>query len=305
MVDIPHGSVVAAVPDSHVMAMSTFSNFGVAEFVGESLPIEMRDLREKIRLATLLLTEYMSPMSAMRPYLHALPDLSTVPCNAIMLEEARARTLLQPHLPAERVDRFVQATRVLQAQVAQVMVHEGSTSGVLEALSEIYDVPIEQIHVRFRWALAMVYSRSMLLPVVQEKKDENRDDLGGTRPAKPTRTAATRKRAARAQLYQSPTTPTGSSSSSPAPSPTSASAALSAYADEREKAAATEARGGSHSVFFGDQASAAAEDAAKLFELSLVPYLDMCNHADAGFDANVTHNFLPFASILFFFFFFF
>jgi hypothetical protein len=47
---IPRSSVIVAVPDEAVLALSNFPQFELAESVGESLPPQMTDLRERLRV---------------------------------------------------------------------------------------------------------------------------------------------------------------------------------------------------------------------------------------------------------------
>jgi hypothetical protein len=47
---IPRASVIVAVPDTAVLALSNFPQFELAESVGESLPPQMTDLRERLRV---------------------------------------------------------------------------------------------------------------------------------------------------------------------------------------------------------------------------------------------------------------
>jgi hypothetical protein len=47
---IPRASVICAVPETKVFALSNFPAFSLGEHIGESLPTHMTDLRERLRV---------------------------------------------------------------------------------------------------------------------------------------------------------------------------------------------------------------------------------------------------------------
>ena len=92
--DIPRGWVVAAVPDHLALCMTNYPAFDLAEAIGDTLPDEMKDLRERLRLAALLLMESLNDYSRHRPWLRALPDVTQVLPNAVGADEAEIRAAL-------------------------------------------------------------------------------------------------------------------------------------------------------------------------------------------------------------------
>ena len=167
MTDIPRNAIIAVIPSSLIIS-EQFLNRVPNKDMFDKIPTEYGSIKVHLQLAMILFMSSFDKHNLFKPYIESIPFCSN---NNVFLIKDEAQKLLKDY-PSDLRDSFIKNCESFQAYLLKT-VKSIEMEAVFESLSEVHNIPINDVIDRFYWCVSHSFSRTIMKKMYEDESEDS------------------------------------------------------------------------------------------------------------------------------------